>query len=223
MSPLHLVQRPSELRAGATRHLNQFCRGDGGPELTPSALCSKGNWRTFCRPPQIPGVLPDLPPIPAGTSGESSVRLLKIPCGLGRQEVGDHDIYSATDPRTVIATDPVTAQLHGGIHPGFAAWNVIATLLVGGVLAWLTRWARETVRAAVELEAANRRIPQEQAELIAEGKMTSLTQLVAGIAHELPSPPGQSNSRHRHVVGTSEDLNAALEQRIAAQHASAGG
>ena len=101
--------------------------------------------------------------------------------------------------------------------------NVIATLLVGGVLAWLTRWARETVRAAVELEAANRRIPQEQAELIAEGKMTSLTQLVAGIAHELPSPPGQSNSRHRHVVGTSEDLNAALEQRIAAQHASAGG
>jgi len=68
--------------------------------------------------------------------------------------------------------------------------DTVAIALAGLFLAWLARSARRAVHRAAEMERENAQIQQRQAEMLLEARVSSLTGLVAGIAHEVNTPLG---------------------------------
>jgi two-component system, NtrC family, sensor kinase len=95
-----------------------------------------------------------------------------------------------SDPRLVLTRGALEHFMGPAVNPGFFVARMLALLLAGSFLVLLTRAARQTIHDVVELEESHLRIREEQARMIWEGKMTALSSLVAGIAHEMNTPLG---------------------------------
>ena len=130
--------------------------------------------------------------------------------------------FALADPATQISWDPVENHLQGGLHPMFFVWDVLSIVIIGVVLAVLAGWARRTVRQAVATEAQNWQLREEQAQLVADAKVTGMSELVAGVAHELNTPLGAARSGFDSVrraatklaEGLSEDLGPTARARL---------
>jgi signal transduction histidine kinase len=95
-----------------------------------------------------------------------------------------------SDPRLVLTRDDFEHFMGPAVNPGLFVGRILALLLAGSFLVLLTRAARQTIQDVVELEESHLRIREEQARMIWEGKMSALSSLVAGIAHEMNTPLG---------------------------------
>lgn len=102
--------------------------------------------------------------------------------------------YVASDPLTRVSADPLIVHVGGHVHYGFTFWMTVSVGAVGLLFAVIARLAQNTIREGVGLEVENWTMRERQAELIAEGKMTALGNLVAGIAHELNTPLGAARA-----------------------------
>ena len=80
------------------------------------------------------------------------------------------------------------------VAPGVLGGRLIAIALIGGFLSRIANSARQTIRHAVHLEAANHEIRERQAQLLMEGRLSALGKLVAGVAHEMNTPLGALKS-----------------------------
>ncbi len=109
-------------------------------------------------------------------------------------------LYAARDTRTLFTTSRLETYLEGAVQPVYLVWNGVALILAGVFLAVMARWARALIREAVAAEAENGRIREQQVELLADGRLDGLAQVVAGVAHEINSPLGAVAS----AVSTSE-------------------
>lgn len=104
-------------------------------------------------------------------------------------------IVALVDPRAVVCErfmelTPQPDELSVGLYIG-AMLMLASTGAVTVVITWLTR---KTVHKAVQLERLNTSLAESQAEVIIEQKIEALTQLVAGVSHELNTPLGAMSS-----------------------------
>lgn len=102
---------------------------------------------------------------------------------------------SAMDPGTVLSQrfmelEPKPNELSLGLY-GTVMLMVAATGAVTAMVTWLSH---KTVRKAVELERLSRMLAESQAEVVIEQKIAALTQLAAGVSHELNTPLGAMTS-----------------------------
>ena len=84
-------------------------------------------------------------------------------------------------------------------------------VVIGLFLTFINYAARKTVYEAVKLERSNMEIKEEQIQLVMHGKMDALSNLVAGMAHELNNPLGAVQSAvdiiSRSVEKITDDTN----------------
>lgn len=127
-------------------------------------------------------------------------------------------VVALQDPRTYITWDPLKTHLEGGLHPVFFVWEVLSVLIVGALLALLTAGARKTVRVAIQAEAQNWQLREQQAQLVADAKITGMGHLVAGVAHELNTPLGTARSSFDSLRRVAERLASALQASEIGEH-----
>ena len=99
------------------------------------------------------------------------------------------------------------------VAPGVLGGRLLALLLMGAFLSLVADAARRTIRQAVLLEAANHQIRERQAQLLMEGRLSSLTKLVAGVAHEMNTPLGALKSSISTGSAATERLKTATADR----------
>jgi signal transduction histidine kinase len=102
--------------------------------------------------------------------------------------------YAMADPRVAYTGSFEGHFTSAAVNLGIVQVRIVALTALGAVLWFVTRSARRLVRDAVMLEAANQKMRDRQAQLLAEGRMSALASLVSGIAHELNSPLGAVRS-----------------------------
>ena len=99
-------------------------------------------------------------------------------------------VFVLGHPRTVVTPQYMDHFYTEGVNPGVTVLRILFLAVAGGVLAFLAKTARKTIHDAVALEVTNMEIRERQAEMLLEGKMTALSDLVAGVAHEVNTPLG---------------------------------
>ncbi len=125
--------------------------------------------------------------------------------------------YASLDPRLVWTEDNLRGLLSEEVKGGFFAWRVASVALTGGFMTMLARWARQTMKDVVQLEATNRHMISTEASRLINAKTDAVSSLVAGIAHELNSPLGalqastQTNARAVERVSSSLDSAKDIE------------
>ena len=103
-------------------------------------------------------------------------------------------VVAVNDPRTALTSDPVVAHLGPAVHPVFAIWQIITTMVVGLIAALIALVSRRMVADAAQAEGERIEVLAREAERVADAKLSSLTRLVAGIAHEINTPAGALSS-----------------------------
>ncbi|MCA9666377.1 MAG: HAMP domain-containing histidine kinase [Myxococcales bacterium] len=128
-------------------------------------------------------------------------------------------IYGWGDPRLTWTNDNVEAVLGSGIKLGFFLWRIIAVLLAGHLLVRLAWWARHTIRDVVELEDATQSMMEKQAQAVHDAKMGALSNLVAGMAHELNTPVGALVSASDVASSSARKLRERLDRIFSGEEA----
>lgn len=116
-------------------------------------------------------------------------------------------LLSIRDPRTIFTDDIIKTFSSAETSPLIFVNRLLIILFVGGALTALARTARKVLQDVVDLERANARMQEEQAQRIMQAKMESLAGLVAGIAHEMNSPLGVMTSSVATVHTCAERIN----------------
>jgi len=102
--------------------------------------------------------------------------------------------YVLSDSRTVLSSDLREVLL----GPAFSLelfFTFMMIIVVSGLfLTFINYAARKTVYEAVNLERSNMEIKEQQIQLVMHGKMDALSNLVAGMTHELNNPLGAVQS-----------------------------
>lgn len=99
-------------------------------------------------------------------------------------------LYGLADPRTITTTSPLEAHMGPAVHVGFVAWSAFALVLIGGFLAAVARAARQMIWRTAEAELESAALRAQEAQRVAAAKLSGLTGLVAGLAHEINTPLG---------------------------------
>ena len=95
---------------------------------------------------------------------------------------------------TEYSHNPLRVFLGPAVDPS-QLLNVIVFLTVTGLaITSMAASARRTIRLALTDELAHARLRQQQAEVVAQEKITAMGELVAGISHELNTPLGAISS-----------------------------
>ncbi len=114
------------------------------------------------------------------------------------------------DPRVVFVSGYMEHFSTPAVNPGVFNLRILILALEGAFLWLLAKTARRTIRDAVELEVSNFEIKERQAELLMEGKMAAMSELVAGVAHEVNTPLGVVRSN----LDTSEAATSKLAEAV---------
>jgi signal transduction histidine kinase len=114
------------------------------------------------------------------------------------------------DSRVAVTDDFITHFYTPAVNPGIFMVRLLVLFIVGGLLSFLAWFARRNVKDAVDLEMANFEIKEQQAQVIHEGKMATLSGLVAGITHEINNPLGVVKSGLETTERSAEKLAEGL-------------
>ena len=102
--------------------------------------------------------------------------------------------YALSDSRTVLSGDLREVLLGPAVSLELFFTFMMFIVVSGLFLTFINYAARKTVYEAVNLERSNMEIKEEQIQLVMHGKMDALSNLVAGMAHELNNPLGAVQS-----------------------------
>jgi len=102
--------------------------------------------------------------------------------------------YVLSDSRTVLSSDLSEVLLGPAVSLELFFTLMMFVVVSGLFLTFINYAARKTVYEAVNLERSNMEIKEEQIQLVMHGKMDALSNLVAGMAHELNNPLGAVQS-----------------------------
>jgi len=102
--------------------------------------------------------------------------------------------YALSDSRTLISHDLREVFLGPAVSLEVYFTYMMLIVVIGLFLTFINYSARKTVYEAVHLERTNMEIKEEQIRLVMHGKMDALSNLVAGMAHELNNPLGALQS-----------------------------
>jgi signal transduction histidine kinase len=126
--------------------------------------------------------------------------------------------YVLSRPQVTWTLDLETSLVTDAFYLPPSLGQAVGIAVAGLFLVWLTKSARLAVHQAASLERANAEIKERQAQLIVEAKVSSLTGLVAGIAHEVNTPlgvllsavatTGQSVPKVSEAIETAENIGA---------------
>ncbi len=123
-------------------------------------------------------------------------------------------VLAGLDSRTVITYNPVETHFGEGVHPIYGIWRGISLLAMGFLLTAIATIARKGIHQAIFLEAENSLIREHQVELVAEGRMRALSELVAGVAHEVNSPLGTLNSSSQSMTIAARNLSELIAEAV---------
>ena len=98
--------------------------------------------------------------------------------------------YALSDSRTVLSNDLREVFLGPAVSLEVYFAYMMFVIIIGLFLTFINYAARKTVYEAVNLEQLNMEIKEQQIQLVMHGKMDALSNLVAGMAHELNNPLG---------------------------------
>ena len=102
--------------------------------------------------------------------------------------------YVLSDSRTVLSNDLREVFLGPAVSLEVFFTYMMLIAVIGLFLTFINYAARKTVYEAVNLERSNMEIKEQQIKLVMHGKMEALSNLVAGMAHELNNPLGALQS-----------------------------
>lgn len=119
-------------------------------------------------------------------------------------------LVARMDPTVIWAEDPGSIFTGETSSVGLFTAQAFYLGIVGGLLAWMTRAARGTFQDAVELEVEQARILREQGEIVMEGRLAALGNLVAGLSHEINTPVGALRSNATTIGAALKRIRAAL-------------
>ena len=102
--------------------------------------------------------------------------------------------YVLSDSRTVLSNDLREVFLGPAVSLEVFFTYMMLIAVIGLFLTFINYAARKTVYEAVNLERSNMEIKEQQIKLVMHGKMDALSNLVAGMAHELNNPLGALQS-----------------------------
>lgn len=133
-------------------------------------------------------------------------------------------IWVAGDSSTTYTNDLVEHFVSSRVFWPNVVARVVMLALLGSFVTLLTHTARRTARAAAELEHERRALQEKQAELILEGRMMAVNNLVAGVSHELNTPLGvvqssfdaaqRSGERTQELVHDAESIEGLRQGRL---------
>jgi signal transduction histidine kinase len=127
-------------------------------------------------------------------------------------------VVGLLDPGTVVSErfmeiTPGPGELSLGLYAG-AMLMVASAGTVTVIITWLSR---KTVYKAVQLERLNTSLAESQAEVVIEQKIAALTQLAAGVSHELNTPLGAMSSTTETTSRLAARVREILEQEGGAE------
>lgn len=137
------------------------------------------------------------------------------PALVGATAIGVHAALAVSalgDPSVVTTPSIYEHFMTEKANPAVFYGRMVMVALVTGFVSWLTHSSRNAAREAVRLEEVNLHIRERQTQMVAEGKMVALGNLVAGIAHEVNSPLGAVVSSLGTIERATEKLDEALKE-----------
>lgn len=115
-------------------------------------------------------------------------------------------LYGLADPRTTTTANPLETHMGPAVHVGFVVWNIFALAMTGAFLAAVASAARRMIWRAAEAEIESAHLRAQEAQRIAAAKLSGLSGLVAGLAHEINTPLG--------ALVSGADSAATIQRRI---------
>jgi len=122
-------------------------------------------------------------------------------------------IYLLSDSQVQTTTEPMTHFYTQAENPGVFVLRILMLSLIGLFLAGIARRAQRTIRDVVSLKISNLEIRERQATAVLEGKMTAMSTLVAGMAHEVNNPLGVIRSALDTVARVADRIKSRLSSR----------
>jgi len=119
-------------------------------------------------------------------------------------------VYVLSDAQVQTTTGLMTHFYTPAVNPGVFLLRMLMLSLIGAFLGGIAHRARRTIRDVVTLEVSNLEIRERQATTVLEGKMTAISTLVAGMAHEVNNPIGVIRSALDTVAKVAKRLNDRL-------------
>jgi signal transduction histidine kinase len=119
-------------------------------------------------------------------------------------------VYVLSDTRVQTTTELMTHFYTPAVNPGIYVLRILMLSLIGWFLAGIARRARRTIRDVVGLEVSNFEIRERQATAVLEGKMTAMSTLVSGMAHEVNNPLGVIRSALDTLAKVADRLKSKL-------------
>jgi signal transduction histidine kinase len=122
--------------------------------------------------------------------------------------------HSVVDPNAVLSTTMIGLPRGANELNLWLYLSVMLLVLVSGVTTAVLTWlAGKTIFKAVELERLNASLAESQVEAVVEHKISALTQLAAGVSHEINTPLGAMSSTSETSSRLVSKLRQILEQQ----------